>query len=802
MRPYIAVIRDSFYEAFKSRVLWILLAGWTIVLCALAPMGWIEGSDFEFNNESIINRDRLVRSLAEAPKSTSDRERDKALLQVWNNLEQGFRTRLENNAAATKSEAPVPMGELAAGLNAVLKKPTLYYSTAWPTANKRNDLQQFFDDDKIHELAETDLARVNRRLVELALPGCVRPSDGNSIWFGYAGLKIGNPLPVARAGLVPFIEGIILPSVLQIALGYIGIFVAIVVTSNLIPDLFAPGSMALLLSKPISRSGLLISKFIGGIGFILLNISYLLVGLYFILGFRLQLWNLGVLWCIPIFVFTFMIYYSVSMLVGLIWKNAIVAIVMVALFWGLCTVLGITHGQMRWWAVEMPQITTLINADGQLIGGNRSGELSLWDPATQQWQVAGSRQDRQRRILGPVWMSEQKRLVFGRPAWMPFGGLQTENLSLQVLNLSPELTAGNSNSAPQDSAVENVSGMALAASSSASGPLPPWSEKRLDSLATLPSRTRRIAAVNDELLVASEQGIFQMQIDGEQPKRTNSILGMFNLPSLGQSKAYEKLTPEELVFESPLDFAPINSDGDLIVLSKHTLMRLNRSQNGETTTYNINEQVDLPIEEGGVGLLGCNALYGLVLVSTDQAFAVDLTSWKLKTELPSQLADITPQKIQASDSGKICVLDSQARVLVVSPDLSSVEPLDQFEPVSAMTLGRDNTLDVCRLRNEVQQYNLATKETIEVAAPKLSGLQSVYWWLVRPFYTINPKPSAVGNVITYALSDKDPLSFGRQTEELEQTDTRIDIWTPLWSNTLFICVMLALSCAYLHRQDV
>ena len=40
MRPYLAVIKDSFREARSSRVLWILLALITLLLLALLPLSW------------------------------------------------------------------------------------------------------------------------------------------------------------------------------------------------------------------------------------------------------------------------------------------------------------------------------------------------------------------------------------------------------------------------------------------------------------------------------------------------------------------------------------------------------------------------------------------------------------------------------------------------------------------------------------------------------------------------------------------------------------------------------------------
>ncbi|MDC0311312.1 ABC transporter permease, partial [bacterium] len=55
----------------------------------------------------------------------------------------------------------------------------------------------------------------------------------------------------------------------------IGLLIAIIVTANLIPETFEPGSLNLLLSKPISRWGLYVAKFVGGCAFIAICAAYL-----------------------------------------------------------------------------------------------------------------------------------------------------------------------------------------------------------------------------------------------------------------------------------------------------------------------------------------------------------------------------------------------------------------------------------------------------------------------------------------------------------------------------------------------
>lgn len=113
-------------------------------------------------------------------------------------------------------------------------------------------------------------------------------------------------------------------------------FVALVVTSPIIPETYKSGSVELLLSKPVSRPLLFLAKFTGACSFVFLNIVYLLVGIWLIVGLRLELWDARLLLAIPVFLFYFVIFYCVSALSGLIWRNAIVSLALTMIFWGAC----------------------------------------------------------------------------------------------------------------------------------------------------------------------------------------------------------------------------------------------------------------------------------------------------------------------------------------------------------------------------------------------------------------------------------------------------------------------------------
>src|SRR6187551_3591044 len=66
MRPYFAIIKDSFREALASRVLWILMSLITLQLVLLAPLGIRLNLTTDFMWGDIVEGPRLVASLRRA----------------------------------------------------------------------------------------------------------------------------------------------------------------------------------------------------------------------------------------------------------------------------------------------------------------------------------------------------------------------------------------------------------------------------------------------------------------------------------------------------------------------------------------------------------------------------------------------------------------------------------------------------------------------------------------------------------------------------------------------------------------
>ena len=70
-----------------------------------------------------------------------------------------------------------------------------------------------------------------------------------------------------------------------------GLFLAIFAAAGLIPTVFEPGRIELLLSKPVSRPTLLLGKFLGTLAVIGVNLFYLVLGVWIILGFKTEIWK-------------------------------------------------------------------------------------------------------------------------------------------------------------------------------------------------------------------------------------------------------------------------------------------------------------------------------------------------------------------------------------------------------------------------------------------------------------------------------------------------------------------------------
>ena len=118
------------------------------------------------------------------------------------------------------------------------------------------------------------------------------------------------------------------------------LLVTIILTAFFIPNLMRKGSLDLILAKPVSRGELLVYKYIGGLTFMFLVSCLAIGGVWLVLSIRSGYWNPVFLLSIPMLTFSFAILYALSAFLGVLTRNAIVAILLTILFMFLLWAVG------------------------------------------------------------------------------------------------------------------------------------------------------------------------------------------------------------------------------------------------------------------------------------------------------------------------------------------------------------------------------------------------------------------------------------------------------------------------------
>jgi len=127
---------------------------------------------------------------------------------------------------------------------------------------------------------------------------------------------------------------------LQIAFPLI-LFFSLISASSFIPSMVEKGTIDLLISRPISRFSILISKFIGAILFVATSMVFLIGSIWLILSLKSGYWNFAFLFSIVTLTVAFAIMYSITVYIGLSTQSSIIAILVnFFLIFVLCPILS------------------------------------------------------------------------------------------------------------------------------------------------------------------------------------------------------------------------------------------------------------------------------------------------------------------------------------------------------------------------------------------------------------------------------------------------------------------------------
>ena len=140
--------------------------------------------------------------------------------------------------------------------------------------------------------------------------------------------------------------------------------------------------------------------------------------MWLIAGLRFDIWSGRLLLCIPVFLFLFVIYYSVSALTGVIWRNAIVSVCCTIVFWGVCFAVGTAKNVAETTFLDPTRLSAIIPAGDKLLAVNKSGQTFEWSDQHKAWEEIFRGQEAngpamffRDRLLGPVYDPVDDRLV-------------------------------------------------------------------------------------------------------------------------------------------------------------------------------------------------------------------------------------------------------------------------------------------------------------------------------------------------------------------------------------------------------
>ena len=139
---------------------------------------------------------------------------------------------------------------------------------------------------------------------------------------------------------------------MQLAVAFVlyplGILLSVLATASLVPRMLEKGVIDLLLSKPVSRPALFLSRYLGGVAVATVNLVYLVGGLGLILGLKTGIWNGGFLASGLLMALYFACLLGFSVLVGLLSRSTTVSIMVVGVIYFVSLFVRLPHQNTDW----------------------------------------------------------------------------------------------------------------------------------------------------------------------------------------------------------------------------------------------------------------------------------------------------------------------------------------------------------------------------------------------------------------------------------------------------------------------
>lgn len=777
MRPYLTILRDSFHEALASRVLWMILIVITILLVAIAPLGVQGLKGPQLDAVEVFDPPALAKAILE-DDAKSGPSVGKHILE---RLPKESRARIEKISGekalvgAPATTAPGSDAEwLAKQLNPLLESADFFDEAAWKKVRLRSEAKKMRIDG-LEGLSGEERVRYHRLAFEAAFPKKVAMLANRKEQLAYLGFSFNVIPPAERSVLQNAIGGLIY-LMLKFGVGVAGVLAGLFVTSTIIPQTFEAGAVDLLFSKPVVRSGVYLTKFIGGCAFVLIMAVYFVGGIWLLAGWRFGLWNGYLLATVPVFVFIFAVYYSISCLAGAYWRNPIVSVTMAVLFWAAGWTLTLINGACDLYITVPLRIIKVVSLDSRPLSVAELGEVRVWDEASGSWQEVFRplREENMapgvRRVTpfaGPIFDPPGKRIVAierpipGAPQFGPGGGI--------LVGLEEDYFARQ-----------------------VAGKLPPDQ-----------SDASAIYRESDgTFLIAAGRGLLRWTGKSEEPKEAPTVAGFDISSIIGSAKpasgAFTHVGPDVPLatnFRSAFD----SKSGELALMDDSAIYFCQRGDDGK---YAVRLEQEIELE--GLGPIAFAGGTLLVALEDLRVLAYNAADGKLREPLTLPGGVAVNTMFAAPDGKTFALLTRDKEVYLYDAQSHSLALADITGQgnVTAIAINDRGELLAADRTDRVTVYALPALARTARYQPSRSWLRFAYDFVLYPIYRVVPKPRELDQLTVSLISDLDQtrnLELARDSDmNAPQESSK---WTPVRDNAIFVAVMLVVGCWYVTRRD-
>jgi ABC-type transport system involved in multi-copper enzyme maturation permease subunit len=128
----------------------------------------------------------------------------------------------------------------------------------------------------------------------------------------------------------------------------LAILMSVFATASLVPRMLEKGTIDLLLSKPITRPALFLSRYAGGLLTAAVNLLYLTLGLATILAWKTGVWNGGFVLSGLLIALYFACLLAFTVLTGVLLRSTTVSIMITAVLFIVSLVVRLPHANREW----------------------------------------------------------------------------------------------------------------------------------------------------------------------------------------------------------------------------------------------------------------------------------------------------------------------------------------------------------------------------------------------------------------------------------------------------------------------